>query len=125
MKTIDYNNQLLKIQKLIEPYFFSYFKDSNILVISEEKQVLPFAYLIIDPNYKGIVILSLAVDYTDCNKTAELMIITSQVLKISLGKSFYISKEGSTYFNEEAYQQWTLDNEFDLNKIEPINQVLC
>jgi hypothetical protein len=115
------NKILTKIQKKLNKYF-TYFKDDNILVISEEKSVLPFAYLIADERYPNAILISLAVDYPQSINVAEIICLTSTIYRITLTEPFYIcTSDGKTYFDEEAYTKWELDT-IPLDKIEPLNK---
>jgi hypothetical protein len=117
------NKHLLKIQKLLNNYF-SYFKHDNILVISEDKAVLPFAYIIVDPGYKNTFLLSLAVDYPNSINVAQLILSVSKYYNLALSEPFFINpNDGITYFNDDAYKQWDLQS-INLDKIEPASQEL-
>lgn len=116
------NKYLRKIQKLLKNYF-CYFKHPNILVVSEDKAVLPFAYLIIDENYPGKLLLSVAVDYPTSLNVAEIALISNNILPVMLSDVFYISStNGNTYFNEDAYNRWDGET-IDLNLLTPISNV--
>lgn len=104
------NKTLLKIARLLNNNFFTYFIDDTILSISEDKEVSPFAHLIIDDNFKGGVILALAVDYPDAIQAVEVALQARQISPVALGDPFYIAKDGHTYFEEEAYEKFSLDD---------------
>lgn len=114
--------KLLKIQALL-PNYFSYFKSDNVLTLSEDKTSPPFAYLITNYEYPKEVLLSISVDYPTCINIADLVIKITKVSEIGLSEPFYISNSGMTHFNDDAYDQWSLDS-IDLNSMEPISQQL-
>jgi len=112
---------LLDIQKILSAEYFTYFKHDNILVVAEDKTVLPFAYLIIDEHYPDEVLLSLSINYSNSINVAQCIINISNMYKVLLSDVFYISSDGRTYFNEEAYDRWDIDL-INLDKIEPLNK---
>lgn len=117
------NKQLLKVQKLLKGYF-TYFKHDDILVVSEDKAVLPFAYIINDINYKDTLLISLAVDYPNSLKVADVVLTISKLINVEISEPFFINpSDGVTYFNEDAYEQWDLQS-INLDKIDPISQEL-
>jgi hypothetical protein len=116
-------NKLKEIQKLLTPYF-SYFKDKQILAISEDKASLPFAFLINDKNYPNSLLLSIAVDYPNSITVVDLTLISSSISNILLSEAFYISpSDGKTYFGDNAYSRWDLEM-LDLNGITPESKQL-
>jgi hypothetical protein len=117
------HKDLKKVQKKLKQYF-SYFKHDNILVISEDKTVLPFAYLIIDENnYRGYMLLSLAVDYPYSEKAVELALIANLVRPVALSEQFFIAQSGTTYIGKDAHKQFQIETELPLEDIEPLSDV--
>lgn len=115
--------KLAKLQKKLTNYF-SYFKDHDILVVSEDKESLPFCYLIMTSDYPHTVLVSVAVDYPICNNVAEIVIHCSRAGNTSLTHPFYISPgTGTTFFDEAAFEQWDIDT-IDLDKLTPLSQAI-
>jgi hypothetical protein len=114
------NTRLNKLKKSL-PKHFCYFKDSNILVISEDKSILPFCFVIVDPEFPNHFLVSLAVDYPNSIQAAEIIVKASALSNIALTEPFYISvNSGKTYMDDEAYSQWDLDT-IDLNSLAPLS----
>jgi hypothetical protein len=112
------NKHLKKIQKLLNNYF-SYFKSDDVLVISEDKAEMPFAYIINDSRYKNTLLLCLAIDYANPIHVAEVSLKANKVLKLELSEAFYINPmNGVTYFDEDAYYQYNLQS-LDLDTMVP------
>lgn len=117
------NTHLLKVQKALKN-FFTYFKEDNILVISEDKTTAPFAYIINDATHPTALLLSVSIDYPHSNNVAEIALASSSVRKTQLSDCFFISSvDGSTYFEEEAFERWELES-LDLSKVEPLSKNL-
>jgi hypothetical protein len=112
------NKDLLKLQKSI-PHFFSYFKEENVLAISDNKDKLPFAFVINDDEYKFHLLLSIAIDYPNAEKAVELALYTNKIKPAAITESFYISQNGTTYTGDEAYKYWSIDLNYSLNEIDP------
>lgn len=111
------NKKLLKLQKSLNKYF-TYFKDENILVISEDKSSLPFLFVIVDPNYPTHLILSVAIDYPASTLVLDIAALCSKLGRIAVSHNFYISPySGATHLDDDAYRQWDLDT-IDLEKLE-------
>lgn len=104
------NKHLLKIQKLLNNKYFTYFVDDNILSISEDKTLPPFVHFIMDDEYNNIVVAAFAVDFPDAIVSAEVVLLANKVIEVGLGNPFYIAKNGNTYFDEEAYEMYSLDD---------------
>lgn len=110
------DNSLLKSIKL--PNYFTYFKENNILAISEDKSSLPFAFLIIEDEYKDLILLSISLT-ADPVLSADIALQASLFNEIMLIEAFYVSEvDGMTYFGNEATRQYNLENEIDLMQIE-------
>lgn len=113
-------NNYCEIEKKLKNYF-CYFKNDDILVISEDKSVLPFAYIINDYNYPDFLLLSLSIDYPNPIPVADITLIANKVKEVVLSEVFYISpSDGKTYFHDEAYERFELDN-LPLEDLEPIS----
>lgn len=117
------NPELKKISQLIKDSFFCYFKDDNVLVVSEDKAVLPFAFLIKDSNYPDFLLLSLAVDFPFCEKAVSLALQCNNIRKVTLTEQFYISQDGVTYLGDDALKYHQLET-VPLEKIETISNTL-
>ena len=115
------NPLLLKLQKLIT-HFFTYFKSDDILAISDTKDSPPFAFVIIDDEYKHHILLSLAVDYPYPDKAAEVALWCSKVKATALTDSFYVAKNGITYVGNDAHKYYELDVDVPLEAIDPISK---
>jgi len=113
------NKYLLAIQAAL-PNYFSYFKEDNALILSEDKASMPFIYIICDDSYPDELLCSVAVDYPNPILVAEIALTASKVMKTTLSEPFYISPiDGQTYFDQEAYDKWDRDT-LDLNDLAPI-----
>lgn len=112
--------KLKKISKVLNN-FFSYFKDDNILVVAEDKSVLPFLYIISDNTASNALLLSIAVDYPNAVFVADVVLKCSPIAKLALSEAFYIDAEGKTHFGPEAYVKWDLDN-VEFTKVKPISE---
>ena len=106
---------LLKIQAKL-PNFFTYFRDDNILAISEDNMQLPICFLVLE---KKKVMIFLAVDYPNSIKVAHIVLASSSIVKSYITNTFYISMtNGATYLDDEAYDRWDLES-INLNELEP------
>ncbi len=115
------NAKLIKIKKLLKNYF-CYFKHPNVLVISEDKSVLPFAYIIVDKSHPASLLLSLAINYPTTINVAEVILVAQTIFPISLADPFYIAaSDGKTYLNEDAYDMWGKES-VDLSSIMPLSE---
>ena len=114
------NKYLNKIRNNLNG-FFCYFKDKDILVISEDKSVMPFAYLISDEiNYPGKLLLSLATDFPFCDKAVHVALCANRVRETVLSDQFFISNSGITYLGEEADRYHQLEIDLPLDQIMPL-----
>lgn len=112
----------LKQAQSLLPEFFTFFKNNNILVVSEDKASLPFALLVYENEHPNVLLVSLAIDYPDSVVVAHMILALSQKMNIALSDVFYISpSDGHTHFNEEAYDKWQL-SQFDLGKIPALSE---
>lgn len=113
MKNIYLNKLKEKLSHL-----YCYFKDDNILAISEDKTTLPFALVIHDKeNYKEYLLLSLATDYPNCEYAVEVALWANKILPTVLSEPFFISSDGTTYTGNDARSQWNLET-LPLDKME-------
>lgn len=113
------NKYLRRVRKAL-PSYFCYFKADNILVLSEDKSVLPFAYLIHDPIANpNFLLLSLAVDYPHSERAVEVALIANTVLRVALTENFFVSQTGNTYIGQEAFKHYEIECELPLQDIEP------
>ena len=94
--------KLVKIQNKLNNYF-SYFKDDDILVISDDKDSLPFCYIIIASDHPKNILVSIAIDYPISTNVAEIIIHCGRIGDVALTHPFYISPgTGTTFFDEAA-----------------------
>jgi hypothetical protein len=118
------NPTLRKIQKKLKNYF-TYFKHDDILVISEDKADMPFAYIIRDKeNYPDCVLMAFALDYCNSAGIAQIVMDISKVETIQIAESFYIAETGLTHWGQDAEKRFAMDLHFDLESLEPINETL-
>lgn len=118
------NKDLLKLQKKLKN-FFSYFKDDNILAISEDKTTLPFALVIYDEeNFPDYFLLSVATDYNNCDVAIEVALWANKIKRSVLSDPFFISQTGNTYTGDEALSQYNLEVELPLDKLKPLTNSL-
>lgn len=115
------NYLMLKAKKeLKKKGLFCYFKNNNILVVSEDKATMPFLYVIWDDeNYPKNFMLSLAVDYPKASTVAHVVILLNAFCKVLITEDFYISKLGSTHWGEDAHALYAYDTHFSLDNIDP------
>lgn len=97
--------------------FYCYFKDDNILTISEHKDVLPFMQVICDSNYPNLFLLSIALDYPDSERAVEVALWANSIKSTALTEAFFTSLNGSIYSGEEAHRQFELEKVYPLDKI--------
>lgn len=114
---------LKKVQKVLYNYY-SYFKDDVVLVLSEDKSLLPFAYVLCDVAYPGFILVSFAVDYPFSSKAAQIVLDINKLLPTLIMEDFYIAKNGTTFWGEEALKMYEIDSVVDLEEIEPVNEEL-
>lgn len=115
------NKRLAKIESALKDYF-CYYKSDDILVVSEDKSTLPFAFFIQEISVPNTVVMALAVDYSDCFAVSQVSILAATATSVVLGEVFYISpKNGETHFGEEALNQFDLEN-FDITDVVPISE---
>lgn len=115
------DEDLKKIANKLKSQFFSYFKDDAILAVSEDKAVLPFAFLIKES--KDILLLSFALD-SHPSVVANFTLLSNSVKPVFIAENFYISQSGSTYFGEEADKMFAIDNLIDLEGLTAISEVV-
>lgn len=113
---------LKKAKKTLSDYY-TYYKHDNILVISEDKAVLPFAYLIVDEHYPENILLSTAVDYPHLNKAIDVALSVNSIKKIALTEQFFIAQNGSTYFGNDAYKYHEIESQISLEELEPFSDI--
>lgn len=116
-------NKYLKMVRKEIPQYFSYFKDANILVVSESKEVLPFAYIIRDVNTPSHLLLSIAVDYPFSQNVVELALATNKIKPVAISDEFYIAKSGNTHLGDDALKYYDLDS-IDLDNFDGKNEIL-
>lgn len=113
------NKYLKKVQKHLKGYF-SYFKHNDILVISEDKSVMPFAYIMSDEvNYPGILLLSLAIDFPFSEKAVDLALKANRVLPVAISDKFFVSQMGTTYIGDDADKYYEIETQLPLQEIDP------
>lgn len=120
---MNFDPILLKVKKKLNNYF-CYFKHENILVISEDKAVLPFAYLIHDKEtHPHFLLISLAIDYPNTYNVAEITLLSNSVKRVALGEQFFISKDGTTYLGEDAHKYYSIETQLSIEDLEPTSKV--
>ncbi len=113
-------NKHLKRVKLALSGYFCYFKHQDVLVIAEDKSVLPFAYLIAsEPGHPGQLLLSVAIDYSSSDKVANIALVANKVMPVVISESFYVSKMGVTHMGEEAERYFDMDTFLPLEELDP------
>ena len=114
------DNKYLKKIKSNLTGFFCYFKDKDILVISEDKSVMPFAYLISDEvNYPGKLLISFAIDFPFSEKAAYVALCANRVKPVVISEQFYIAQNGTTYIGKDASKYFEIDVELPLDQLQP------
>jgi hypothetical protein len=118
------HKHLVKAQKYLKHYF-TYFKDDNILVVAEDKNSLPFAYVIIeDQNYPNIFLLSLDVSYLQMVKAINFTLLLNKIKEVKLVDGFFIAQTGITYIGDDAEKYRQLEFEIPLQEIDPESDTL-
>lgn len=119
------NNKYLKrVQKKLDHYY-SYFKADNILVVSEDKASLPFAYLIGEnPSHPNHLLISIAVDYTYSERVTDVALLANSVKTVALTEQFFISNLGITYIGVEAHKYYQIETELPIEDINPPTDTL-
>lgn len=118
------NAALKKIQKRLKK-FFTYFKHNDILVVSEDKADLPFAYVIMDEEgYPGIALISYAVNFPYPVKVANFALEINGLMPVAIAESFFIAQTGNTYWGEEAEKVFEMENLIPLEEIDPLSKDL-
>lgn len=112
---------LMKLQTKLTN-FFTYFKDENILVVSEDKSQPPFMLLIVEPSHPKHILISIAVDFPNSISAAAVATEVRGMAPTQITKPFYISKtDGYTYIDDEAFDRWELES-IDLDQLDPENK---
>lgn len=94
------------------------------LAISEDKTLLPFAFIVEDENFPGLFVMSIAVNYTNSEKAVELALWASKIRLTALMEPFYIAQNGVTHSGENAYKYWDIDVQLPIDLVEPISEEL-
>jgi len=115
------NPHLLAIQKTCDN-LYSYFKDPNVLVFSEDKQSLPFCYVIIDENFPGKIVVSFSINAPSVSLAVNMALEINNLSPVALTEEFYIASNGQTYWGEEAAKMYAIDTQIDLENSEAINK---
>lgn len=116
------NTYMLKAEKeLKKKNLFCYFKNDDILVVSEDKATLPFIYILWDEiNYPKSFLLSIAVDCPRANTVAQICLTLNSISKVLITEDFYIAKLGSTHWGDDAHALYMYDTNFSLEEIDPM-----
>lgn len=115
------NKDLTQVNKLLNKYF-SYYKSANVLVVSEDKAVLPFAYIINDKTHPNHLLLSIAVDYPYSERCVELALLVNSVKPVALTEQFFIAQNGTTYLGSDADKYYSLESDYPINDIQPFSK---
>lgn len=109
----------MSVKKKLSSKYYCFLKDPNVLSISEDKSVLPYAHIIADEAHPQALLLSLAIDYPNPSNVADVALQANSVCPIVVSEEFYISPHtGNTYFSEDAHMQYELDA-LDLEHMHP------
>lgn len=117
-------NKHLKLVKSALSNYFSYFKSPNILVVSEDKSVLPFAYVIVEKAHPDHLLLSLAIDYPFPDRVVDLALIVNNIKTVALADGFFVAQTGNTYLGEEAHHYYQIETEVPIKDIDPSSGTL-
>lgn len=117
------SNLIKKIQTALNNYF-TYSKTGAIIVVSLDKTELPFAYIIEDFNYPNCLLVSFAVDFPICDIAAQLVLDINKIKKVLVSENFYISNTGITFWGDEAFERFNIDNFIDLESLEAVSEEL-
>lgn len=114
---ISYINKAEKFLSKLD--YFCYFKDNNVLMVSEDKALLPFMSVISDDRFPASLIMSIAVDYPKSSSCCQIVLNLNKFVDIRLTEEFYVAKNGNTYFGEEAHKFYDYDIQAPLEELEP------
>ncbi len=105
---------LKQAEKLLSPRFFVEFLDENIAAIAFEEGFEPFAHIVIEPSQFDGIILSWALDFNEVTLASDITINLMHCASLALGEVFYYSKSGNIYWNEQAEEQFGMEQDSDL-----------
>lgn len=111
---------LRSVKKLLTNYF-CYFKHADVLVISESKEVLPFAYLVHDPDHPKVFLLSLAVDYPYTEKAVEVSLLANHIRPVIISDAFFIAQTGTTHVGDEAQYYHEMEVDLPIADVFPLS----
>lgn len=115
------NSYLKKLQKSL-PYFFTYFKADNILMVSDSNLEAPFAFVVSGSKDEPLL-LSVSVDYPRNDHIVEVAITCAQIKNTVPAESFYFSKTGATHVGDDAFKYHHMDVELPIELLEPVSEL--
>lgn len=111
-------SDIAKAETYLSKSYYCYFKDKDILVVAEDKSVLPFLYVLVDPHYKNTLLLSFAIDFPFPSRACVIGLELSNICNIAVAEDFYISKSGSTFWGDEANKILQFDTQLPLEELD-------
>lgn len=117
------NKDLKKAIKLLNNYHCVFVHD-DILTIADDDNTSPFAYIISDITHPGFLLLSLSIDYPICENAVTVALLTNTIKSVRIAEPFYISNDGITFWAEEAFEQFELEQTLELDNLEPISKAI-
>jgi hypothetical protein len=116
-------NKLLRKVKKAFPNYFIYFKEDNVLVLSQDKTLLPFAYIIVDEAFPHHLLISFNIEFPLATEAAEIVLKVNDIQRVKMVEEFFISSNGSTMWGDQARDHFDLESSDILEQIEPISDL--
>lgn len=110
------NKLLKKVGVLLKPQF-TYFKDENLLAVSEDKTTAPYAFIISEK--PGHLYLSFRIDYPFITNCVQMALDIAKLSKVTQAEGFFISKLGQIHFGDDAMKYYEFEMYAPLEDIDP------
>jgi len=108
-------------EKSLKNEYHINFIDKNILEVALDKDSDPFAFLVVEQEFDG-VLLSLSHDFPETYIVASLTILLMRNTNVALGEPFYRSRNGDLYWGPMGFEQFMMEHDSDLLRdLEPIS----
>lgn len=112
------------IEKSLKPEYFLNFNHENIMTVSMEKGTLPFAFLMVDDQFDGVV-MSLSYDFPETFVVASLTIQLMRCCNVAMGESFYFNRSGNLLWDDQALEMFMLEHDADLlESLQPVSEMV-
>lgn len=115
------DNKLVELSEVLRNKFKTKFLQDNILEVCSGQT--PIAFLIVErEKLPDHVIISTALDFINVQEALDLGLTIANYAQVALAEPFYISKDGITRWDEDAYNMFELENDGELlSKVEPVS----